>query len=58
MSDGLQTAIIIGVLIAAAPIGIWLYDAPELAPDDQDGWSDRERDELRVIEHHEAGRWE
>jgi len=31
---------------------------PELAPDDPDGLSDREREELRIIRDHQEGHWE
>lgn len=33
-----------------------LFTIPELAPDDEDGLSDCEREELRIIRDHEAGR--
>lgn len=50
---------VIGVcIVGALMIAVWLYDAPELAPDDEDGLSDREREELRIIRDHEKGPWE
>lgn len=45
------------LLLCAIVIAILLADAPPLDPNDPDGLSDAERDELAAT-HHEPGRWE